>query len=569
MWKALRARSPGARPRASGPEDHIANPAPEEEIAPSRAAAAASHGLGVRPSAAQKGAILALAPMLRKPEKNAPLPAFDADDDESASTGEYRPLSHPLPSFSSSDELPRFPSQIDPRELGREPLPRPRAPASRRDGPVIQELDVAATLEKKPMTARAANRILAQLDRAPVRPDATGEIDLEDVLEEVYAEPPPRSSAVARSEPPPPPRSVPAPPLSSHASVLTSAPPLPPSVASFAAAPRSVPPPPPSAIGVPPRNAPALPGSSTVPLAHPAPPSHPGSYPGEALLPGSSTVPLSSAAFVATSSPQVAPVPPPYVVPAAPSSGYAVAPQHSAVAYAHTVPAGYVLVPEGSLVTRDHALPLSVDAALVRPLPVADEPKRGTSLLGKVLAGGILLGLSALAGGAASVYLLPDPPAAAPTVSAPAVSASPSAGLSSIAPATAPASAPSATSAPSILAPIGTGWPLAPATVPPGAASMAPPPPGSVPAEGAQAPAASAPNPPAPSASASAAISPTMGRIVFGPARAGHRVWVDGAMVGESVAPILVKCGKRHVRIGSSSAGQTVDVPCGGEIVVK
>lgn len=516
--------------------------------------------------------------MLRKPDKNAPLPAFarDEDEDESASTGEYRPVVHALPSFPSSDDLPRFPSMIDPRELGGEPLPsfaslpdpgpRPHhgaPPASRKELVKLGEMDVAATLEKKPMTARAANRILAQLDRIPQRPDETGEIDLEDVLEEVYAEPapasrkPPASTAPRPSESPAGRRSEPA-PASRRADVG-------PGSTRVIATGAMVPAPPPSFTGADfplpaPRStsAPPLPASRSTsapapPLAHAASPAAPSSgYP--PALAVSQSAPLSYP-------------PSPSGYPPSPS-GYPNAPQHSAAAYAHTVPAGYVLVPEASLASQNHALPLMSDAALVRPLPLmGEEPKPPTSVLTKLLAGGLLLGLSALAGGAASMFLLPDK---APEVPAPAATAPPSVALAPTAPPSvpsAPATAATVTAAPSVMAPTGTGWPLAPGTVPPGAASLAPPPPSGTESAPA-APAPAAPSASAPS-SASAAISPTMGRIVFGPARTGHRVWVDGAMAGESTAPILVKCGKRHVRIGSSAGGQAVNVPCGGEVTVK
>jgi len=505
--------------------------------------------------------------MLRKPDSKAPLPAFGRDDDESASTGEYKPLAHPLPSFASSDELPRFPSLVDPRELGGEALPRfpsraeerPRAEPRRHEPVKLADLDVAATLEKKPMTARAANRILAQLDRAPQRPDETGEIALEDVLEEVYVEPAPASRraeprrsepAPARSEPPP--------------SVRHGAPPSVPVAAFSAPASR--------------RAVAELPGSSTVPMppvstARPAGPAAP--------LPGSSTVPLPPASAAPSYPASAAPSYPP--ASAAPSYPASAAPSypaaygtHSAAAYAHTVPAGYVLVPEASLTGRDHALSAASDAALVRPLPLAvgasslDEPKRETTVLTKVLAGGLLLGLSALAGGAASMFLLPEkapevPASAVAPVPVPSTPPAPASPAVSAAPAASASAAPT----PSVLTPLGTGWPLAPATVPPGAASMAPPPPSGAP-EGTPLPVA----PPASvSAAAPASSSPPlpshMGRIVFGPARAGHRVWIDGQMMGESDAPKVVKCGKRHVRIGSSAGGQAVDVPCGGEVTLK
>ena len=528
--------------------------------------------------------------MLRKPAKDHPLPAFDRDDDESASTGEFRPLVHDvraLPSF-SADDLPRFPSMVDPRERESgptitkkaEPLPRfasmvdphelerERVPASRAPAPAraptstrradalprFSDADVAATLEKRPMTANAANRILAQLDRAPPRLDSTGEIEIEDVLEEVYAEPAPRSK---RSDAPPASRGFAAEsaPRRAQSSQSSRPAPMPSSVASRApesVAPRPfVPAPPPSFTGTaapqatrqnPPSFAPPLPAAAVSPSSPPAYPSSP----------------------VASFAP---PAPPPYLAPlrsAYAPSQHAPSQQQQSLAYAATVPA-YVPGPQGSLMvpsSQAFAIGTTHNGSFVRPLPTAVtvEP-RDSGILGKVLAGGLILGLSALAGGAVSLWFVPEKaPAAVPSVTVPSVAVPPPGVPTASAPvAPAPSAVvPSASgvqTSPSVMAPVGNGWPLAPATVPPGAASMAPPPPAEKAVE-------------APPAS-TGKLAEGMGRIVFAPNRMGHRVWMDGAMAGESTGPMVVKCGKRNIRIGSGANGQSVDVPCGGEVVVK
>lgn len=486
--------------------------------------------------------------MLRKPDKDDPLPAFGRDDDESASTGEFRPLKHdvrsreprandrggdavPLPSF--SDELPRFPSMVDPRERDApssvssvspvSPVSaRARAQANvKSPRPVAADADVAATLEKRPVTANAANRILAQLDRQPVRADSTGEIDLEDVLEEVYAAPLPRVAQSVRQQPSePPPASRREPPRTSDRPAPSSPP-------------RMVPPSPPSFTGA------ELP----LPERAPASVSQPASWVPPPMVSGYGSAP-----------------PPPGYAPnhAPPSHAQPVA----FAAYAPTVPAGYVLVPQGSQVMpSSQSYGLAPQAELVRPLPLAVEAPSGSGVLGKVLAGTLILGLSALAGGAASIWLVPDkapPPPPIPSASAPMVpvaSTSPNP-LPIVQPSAPPAPvASSPTPVASVLTPTGGGWPLAPATVPPGAGSMAPPPP------------RASENAPAPSGLGT--LPEGSGRIVFGPARLGHRVWIDGTMVGESTGPLVVKCGKRTLRIGSNAGGQSVDVPCGGDVVVK
>ena len=53
--------------------------------------------------------------------------------------------------------------------------------------------------------------------------------------------------------------------------------------------------------------------------------------------------------------------------------------------------------------------------------------------------------------------------------------------------------------------------------------------------------------------------------LVFTPSRFGHRVWIDGAMVGEDTKPIETKCGRHTIKIGSQGKPRDVDLPCGGE----
>jgi hypothetical protein len=44
---------------------------------------------------------------------------------------------------------------------------------------------------------------------------------------------------------------------------------------------------------------------------------------------------------------------------------------------------------------------------------------------------------------------------------------------------------------------------------------------------------------------------------------------MDGSLLGQTPEPFTVKCGRHQVRVGSAGKAQTVDVPCGGELVVK
>ncbi|MBX3211704.1 MAG: hypothetical protein KF850_06705 [Labilithrix sp.] len=63
-------------------------------------------------------------------------------------------------------------------------------------------------------------------------------------------------------------------------------------------------------------------------------------------------------------------------------------------------------------------------------------------------------------------------------------------------------------------------------------------------------------------------IAPTMTRVVLPSYAKGHRVFVDGRVVGEGAEPITVSCGKRKIQIGSRGRPRARNLPCGGELTL-
>jgi serine/threonine-protein kinase len=112
-----------------------------------------------------------------------------------------------------------------------------------------------------------------------------------------------------------------------------------------------------------------------------------------------------------------------------------------------------------------------------------------------------------------------------------------------------PTSAPASSSAPST--------PAAPQPSPVVRSSAATPTPGA---------------PPPASASASEArpapANPKAGLLLLPPRSAGHRIFVDGRVVGEGPHPYQVACGARRVRVGSAGVERVTIVPCGGSVQV-
>ena len=49
----------------------------------------------------------------------------------------------------------------------------------------------------------------------------------------------------------------------------------------------------------------------------------------------------------------------------------------------------------------------------------------------------------------------------------------------------------------------------------------------------------------------------------------GHRVWIDGKMIGETPQSVEVTCGLHVIRVGSAGQPQMTDVPCGGQVEVE
>jgi hypothetical protein len=70
-------------------------------------------------------------------------------------------------------------------------------------------------------------------------------------------------------------------------------------------------------------------------------------------------------------------------------------------------------------------------------------------------------------------------------------------------------------------------------------------------------------------ASSEAPAPATTGELVTPAAARGHRVWVDGKVEALSSGVTLrVPCGTHVVRVGSTGESSTVEVPCGGSVVV-
>ncbi len=60
----------------------------------------------------------------------------------------------------------------------------------------------------------------------------------------------------------------------------------------------------------------------------------------------------------------------------------------------------------------------------------------------------------------------------------------------------------------------------------------------------------------------------TRGALRFAPKAHGHRVYLDGVVVGESEGDVDVRCGAHTLRVGSRGEARAVVVPCGGVLDV-
>jgi hypothetical protein len=157
----------------------------------------------------------------------------------------------------------------------------------------------------------------------------------------------------------------------------------------------------------------------------------------------------------------------------------------------------------------------------------------------------------------AAEQALPVPSAALP----PRVSAAPAAASVSAPPAAPRVSAPPAAprvSAPPAAASVSAPPAAASVSAPPVAASASAPPSDPIPPRSSVAPSFAVPSKP---------IDPMKG-LVETPQSKGHRIYVDGVLVGETPTPVLVSCGMHIVKVGSAGGEQLIDVPCGGVVTV-
>ena len=85
-------------------------------------------------------------------------------------------------------------------------------------------------------------------------------------------------------------------------------------------------------------------------------------------------------------------------------------------------------------------------------------------------------------------------------------------------------------------------------------------------------PSVSAAPTPAPSATPSVSVTaapPSSVGTIRAADSGGHRVWIDGKLVGDTPKSYEVLCGNHVVRVGSGGQPQMVEVPCGGEVQVE
>ena len=59
-----------------------------------------------------------------------------------------------------------------------------------------------------------------------------------------------------------------------------------------------------------------------------------------------------------------------------------------------------------------------------------------------------------------------------------------------------------------------------------------------------------------------------MGRVRTAGAAAGRRIFVDEKTVGQTPEAVVVKCGVRTIKLGSTGVARSIEVPCGAEITV-
>jgi hypothetical protein len=60
----------------------------------------------------------------------------------------------------------------------------------------------------------------------------------------------------------------------------------------------------------------------------------------------------------------------------------------------------------------------------------------------------------------------------------------------------------------------------------------------------------------------------TTGTVELAPWTKGHRIYLDGHVIGEGPGPLRVSCGPHVIRLGSAGRELSALVPCGGVVRV-
>jgi Meckel syndrome type 1 protein len=274
----------------------------------------------------------------------------------------------------------------------------------------------------------------------------------------------------------------------------------------------------PDPFKVPMLSLPAPAGSPPSPLP-PRPPAPPAAM---------KTTLLGVAPPVAAPAPAVAPAPAPSLSPAAPAIASAIASAPAPAETPEPAPAPPPIVQPPSP-PEPHAPMSTADALAFEPVAV-----RRRSMLPIAASVGAVIAVAVVAVVVLGRSSAPSPASAA-VASAPAASRPPEPVV--------PGTPPAATSAP------------APSVAPTALATAA-------------TPVASESSAPALSESASAQTPPDQGQLVFPASAAGHRIFVDGRVVGDGAQPAVVRCGPHDVKVGSAGTPQRVDVPCGGSLTL-
>lgn len=63
-------------------------------------------------------------------------------------------------------------------------------------------------------------------------------------------------------------------------------------------------------------------------------------------------------------------------------------------------------------------------------------------------------------------------------------------------------------------------------------------------------------------------VEPNITLVTLPRSAKGHRIFVDGRVVGNGAASLKVVCGTRKIKIGSGGKTQVRDLPCGGELAL-